>query len=148
MARIFRTLPDKGESIAIAFSGGLDTRCAVAWLAKHMLAVHAVARAGVEQRAQERRSDRAGSVNASMVSSRGRPRKRSAQASPSSPRFFDFYDNFWNDWRMFGWAFESPYRKAFGAQAQDGARLIVESQIPPAPPSALRSRARRATPSN
>jgi len=41
MARIFRTLPDKGESIAIAFSGGLDTRCAVAWLAKRGLNVHA-----------------------------------------------------------------------------------------------------------
>lgn len=43
--------------------------------------------------------------------------------------FFDFYDNEWDDWHMFGWAFESPYRESFGAQAQDGARLLVESQI-------------------
>lgn len=43
--------------------------------------------------------------------------------------FFDFYDNEWDDWRMYGWVFESPYRESFGAQAQDGARLIVESQI-------------------
>jgi argininosuccinate synthase len=41
MARIFRTLPEKGQSIAIAFSGGLDTRCAVAWLTGRGLVVHA-----------------------------------------------------------------------------------------------------------
>jgi argininosuccinate synthase len=41
MARIFRTLPEKGQSIAIAFSGGLDTRCAVAWLTRRGLTVHA-----------------------------------------------------------------------------------------------------------
>ncbi|AKV01970.1 Argininosuccinate synthase [Labilithrix luteola] len=41
MARIFRKLPDKGESIAIAFSGGLDTRTAVAWLNAKGLKVHA-----------------------------------------------------------------------------------------------------------
>lgn len=41
MARIFRTLPEKGQSIAIAFSGGLDTRCAVAWLTGRGLTVHA-----------------------------------------------------------------------------------------------------------
>jgi argininosuccinate synthase len=41
MARIFRTLPDKGEAVAIAFSGGLDTRCAVAWLTRRGLIVHA-----------------------------------------------------------------------------------------------------------
>ncbi|MDB4943812.1 MAG: argininosuccinate synthase [Labilithrix sp.] len=41
MARIFRTLPDQGQSIAIAFSGGLDTRCAVAWLTRRGLVVHA-----------------------------------------------------------------------------------------------------------
>ena len=41
MARIFRTLPEKGQSIAIAFSGGLDTRCAVAWLTRRGLVVHA-----------------------------------------------------------------------------------------------------------
>src|SRR5256885_9038861 len=41
MARIFRTLPDKGQALAIAFSGGLDTRCAVAWLVRKGLVVHA-----------------------------------------------------------------------------------------------------------
>ncbi|MCL2777602.1 MAG: argininosuccinate synthase [Polyangiaceae bacterium] len=41
MARIFRKLPEKGESIAIAFSGGLDTRTAVAWLNKKGLKVFA-----------------------------------------------------------------------------------------------------------
>jgi argininosuccinate synthase len=41
MARIFRKLPEKGQSIAIAFSGGLDTRCAVAWLTRRGLTVHA-----------------------------------------------------------------------------------------------------------
>ena len=35
MARIFRNAPrEAGESVAIAFSGGLDTRCAVAWLSR------------------------------------------------------------------------------------------------------------------
>jgi argininosuccinate synthase len=41
MARIFRSLPEKGQSVAIAFSGGLDTRCAVAWLTRRGLVVHA-----------------------------------------------------------------------------------------------------------
>ncbi len=41
MARIFRELPAKGERVAIAFSGGLDTRTAVAWLARRGLEVHA-----------------------------------------------------------------------------------------------------------
>lgn len=41
MARIFRKLPSAGESVAIAFSGGLDTRCAVAWLTHRGLKVHA-----------------------------------------------------------------------------------------------------------
>ncbi|MBX3261656.1 MAG: argininosuccinate synthase [Labilithrix sp.] len=41
MARIFRKLPSAGESVAIAFSGGLDTRCAVAWLKNKGLKVHA-----------------------------------------------------------------------------------------------------------
>ncbi|HVJ88194.1 MAG TPA: argininosuccinate synthase [Labilithrix sp.] len=40
MARIFRKLPNAGESVAIAFSGGLDTRCAVAWLTNKGLKVH------------------------------------------------------------------------------------------------------------
>jgi argininosuccinate synthase len=32
MSRIYRSLPPKGTKLGIAFSGGLDTRCAVAWL--------------------------------------------------------------------------------------------------------------------
>ena len=41
MSRIHRSLPPKGTRIGIAFSGGLDTRCAVAWLARSGLEVHA-----------------------------------------------------------------------------------------------------------
>ena len=41
MSRIFRTLPPKGTRLGIAFSGGLDTRCAVAWLARSGMKVFA-----------------------------------------------------------------------------------------------------------
>jgi len=41
MSRIFRTLPPKGTRLAIAYSGGLDTRCAVAWLREQGMEVHA-----------------------------------------------------------------------------------------------------------
>ena len=41
MSRIHRRVPPKGSKIGIAFSGGLDTRCAVAWLARKGLEVHA-----------------------------------------------------------------------------------------------------------
>src|SRR4029078_11115809 len=41
MSRIFRTLPPKGTRLAIAVSGGLDTRCAVAWLNEQGIDVHA-----------------------------------------------------------------------------------------------------------
>jgi argininosuccinate synthase len=41
MSRIYRELPAKGTKLAIAYSGGLDTRCAVAWLAAQGLEVHA-----------------------------------------------------------------------------------------------------------
>ena len=41
MSRIYRSLPPKGTRLGIAFSGGLDTRCAVAWLAEQGLEVHA-----------------------------------------------------------------------------------------------------------
>jgi argininosuccinate synthase len=41
MSRIFRSLPPKGTRLGIAFSGGLDTRCAVAWLAEQGLDVYA-----------------------------------------------------------------------------------------------------------
>ncbi|WP_437476648.1 argininosuccinate synthase [Sorangium sp. So ce1014] len=41
MSRIFRSLPPAGTQLGIAFSGGLDTRCAVAWLARNGLKVHA-----------------------------------------------------------------------------------------------------------
>jgi argininosuccinate synthase len=41
MSRIHRTLPPAGTRIGIAYSGGLDTRTAVAWLSRHGLACHA-----------------------------------------------------------------------------------------------------------
>jgi argininosuccinate synthase len=41
MSRIHRSLPKPGTRIGIAFSGGLDTRCAVAWMAEHGVEVYA-----------------------------------------------------------------------------------------------------------
>ncbi len=41
MSRIHRTLPPKGTRIGVAFSGGLDTRCAVAWMSRQGLDVFA-----------------------------------------------------------------------------------------------------------
>ncbi len=41
MSRIHRTLPPKGTRIGIAFSGGLDTRTAVAWMSRQGLDVYA-----------------------------------------------------------------------------------------------------------
>jgi argininosuccinate synthase len=41
MTRIFRELPPAGTDVAIAFSGGLDTRAAVLWLTRKGLRVHA-----------------------------------------------------------------------------------------------------------
>ena len=41
MSRIYRSLPPRGTRLGIAFSGGLDTRCAVAWLAEQGMEVHA-----------------------------------------------------------------------------------------------------------
>ena len=41
MSRIYRTLPPRGTRLAIAYSGGLDTRCAVAWLAELGMEVYA-----------------------------------------------------------------------------------------------------------
>ena len=40
MSRIFKSLPPKGTAIGIAFSGGLDTRCAVAWMAEQGMSIH------------------------------------------------------------------------------------------------------------
>ena len=40
MSHIYRSLPPAGTRIGIAFSGGLDTRAAVAWLAAQGLSVH------------------------------------------------------------------------------------------------------------
>jgi argininosuccinate synthase len=40
MSRIYRSLPAPGTKVGIAFSGGLDTRCAVAWLSRKGLSVH------------------------------------------------------------------------------------------------------------
>jgi len=41
MSRIYKTLPPAGTRLGIAFSGGLDTRCAVAWLSRKGLEIHA-----------------------------------------------------------------------------------------------------------
>ena len=41
MSRIYRSLPEAGTRIGLAFSGGLDTRAAVAWMSRKGLAVHA-----------------------------------------------------------------------------------------------------------
>jgi len=41
MSRIYRALPPPNTRLGIAFSGGLDTRCAVAWLTRNGLQVHA-----------------------------------------------------------------------------------------------------------
>ncbi|MBI5512973.1 MAG: argininosuccinate synthase [Deltaproteobacteria bacterium] len=41
MSRIYRSLPPPGTRLGIAFSGGLDTRCAVAWLSRQGLEVYA-----------------------------------------------------------------------------------------------------------
>jgi argininosuccinate synthase len=41
MSRIHRSLPPRGTRIGIAFSGGLDTRTAVAWMSRQGLEVHA-----------------------------------------------------------------------------------------------------------
>ena len=41
MSRIHRTLPPQGTAIGIAYSGGLDTRTAVAWLSRRGMQVHA-----------------------------------------------------------------------------------------------------------
>jgi argininosuccinate synthase len=41
MSRIYRSLPPQGTRLAIAFSGGLDTRTAVAWLSRNGLEVYA-----------------------------------------------------------------------------------------------------------
>ena len=40
MSRIHRSLPPAGTRIGVAFSGGLDTRCAVAWFSRQGLEVY------------------------------------------------------------------------------------------------------------
>jgi argininosuccinate synthase len=40
MGRIYHSLPPQGTKVGIAFSGGLDTRCAVAWLSRQGIVVH------------------------------------------------------------------------------------------------------------
>ncbi len=40
MSHLYRSIPPAGTRLGIAFSGGLDTRCAVAWLARQGLEVH------------------------------------------------------------------------------------------------------------
>ena len=41
MSRIYKSLPPEGTRLGIAFSGGLDTRCAVAWLTRNGMRVYA-----------------------------------------------------------------------------------------------------------
>src|SRR6186997_3295714 len=41
MSRIYKSLPPEGTRLGIAFSGGLDTRCAVAWLSRSGMQVYA-----------------------------------------------------------------------------------------------------------
>jgi argininosuccinate synthase len=41
MGRIYHSLPPPGTKVGIAFSGGLDTRTAVAWLSRKGMVVHA-----------------------------------------------------------------------------------------------------------
>jgi argininosuccinate synthase len=41
MSRIYKSLPPEGTRLGIAFSGGLDTRCAVAWLSRNGMKVYA-----------------------------------------------------------------------------------------------------------
>jgi argininosuccinate synthase len=41
MSRIYKSLPPAGTKLGIAFSGGLDTRCAVAWLSRNGMKVYA-----------------------------------------------------------------------------------------------------------
>ncbi|MBL8603008.1 MAG: argininosuccinate synthase [Myxococcales bacterium] len=41
MSRIYRALPPAGTHVGIAYSGGLDTRCAVAWMTRNGMKVHA-----------------------------------------------------------------------------------------------------------
>ncbi len=41
MGHLFRSLPPAGTKLGIAYSGGLDTRCAVAWLSRQGIEVHA-----------------------------------------------------------------------------------------------------------
>src|SRR5687767_2883745 len=40
MSRIYRTLPPAGTRLGLAFSGGLDTRCAVAWMSRQGIDVY------------------------------------------------------------------------------------------------------------
>jgi argininosuccinate synthase len=40
MTRIYKSLPPAGTKLGIAFSGGLDTRCAVAWMSRQGMKVY------------------------------------------------------------------------------------------------------------
>ncbi|HVJ14578.1 MAG TPA: argininosuccinate synthase [Polyangiaceae bacterium] len=40
MSRIYKSLPPAGTKLGIAFSGGLDTRCAVAWMSRQGMKVY------------------------------------------------------------------------------------------------------------
>ena len=105
MSRIHRTLPPAGTKIGIAFSGGLDTRCAVAWLARKGLEVYAYTadlaqpdeetpsdippvalQHGAEGRAPDRLPRRAGARGADRHPVRRLPPRRPAARSTSTRR--------------------------------------------------------------
>ena len=41
----------------------------------------------------------------------------------------DMWNDFFDDWHMYGWWFLSPYPESFGAQSQEGARVRVEQSL-------------------
>jgi pectate lyase len=42
---------------------------------------------------------------------------------------YHFFNNYLDDWRMYGWAFESPYFESFGHQIQDNGRMLLEGEM-------------------
>jgi len=42
---------------------------------------------------------------------------------------FDFYDNFWDGWHMYGWYWEPPWRDSFGMLCERNCRLRAENNL-------------------
>ncbi|MEW5849175.1 MAG: hypothetical protein AB2A00_10180 [Myxococcota bacterium] len=42
---------------------------------------------------------------------------------------FHLFNNFWDDWRMYGPFFTEPYYESFGSQCQDNGRMLLEGQM-------------------